>query len=111
MNIDNNNLEFTPVFREDILNRFKEICREEYIEFMKLFKIFSHLDKFLNSKCQDNDSSSKQYFTRLMNIRVKDHFSSSLILVSQGYLVDAISLTRSALEDLFVILNFYIQPG
>lgn len=111
MEIDYENLEFTPIFREDTLKKFKEFCREEYIDFMKTFKIFSDVDKFLNSKCQEGDNFSRQYFTRIMNIRVKDHFSSSVILISQGYTVDALSLTRASLEDLFVILNFYLEPG
>ncbi|MCH6265083.1 hypothetical protein [Neobacillus citreus] len=111
MEIDYGNIEFTPILREDTLTKFKEFCREEYIDFMKTFAIFADVDKFLNSKCQEGDNSSIQYFTRIMNIRVKDHFSSSIILISQGYTVDALSLTRASLEDLFVILNFYLEPG
>ena len=109
LRIEYNKFEFTPVFRQEIFNEIKVLCREEHVEFMKLFEVFSSLDMFLESKCKKKDNYSKQYFTRLINIRVRDHFSSALILASQGYTIDAISLTRSALEDLFVILNFYLN--
>ncbi|MBV1818115.1 hypothetical protein [Clostridium cochlearium] len=106
MDINFNKIEFSPIFRQDILTEVKLLCREEHVEFMKLFKVFFSLDKFLDSKYNEKDSSSKQYFTRLMNVRVKDHFSSAIILASQGFIIDAVSLTRSAMEDLFLILNF-----
>jgi len=109
--VDFDKLEFTPILRQDVLDQIKKLCREEYTEFIKLLEIFSDLDKFLASKYEGHEENPKEYFTRLFHIRVKDHFSSSLILISQGYLVDAISLTRSALEDLFVMLNFYLDPG
>ncbi|KPU27964.1 hypothetical protein TR13x_01035 [Caloranaerobacter sp. TR13] len=109
MDIDYKNIEFIPVFRQSILNETKLLCREEYTNFMKLFKVFVDLDEFLASKCKEKDNSSKQYFTRLLNIRVKDHFLSAIILASQGFIVDAISLIRSAMEDLFLILNFYLD--
>lgn len=109
LDIDFNNIEFSPIFREDILDEIKSLCREEHIEFMKLFKTFAELDKFLALKCEEKDNSSKQYFTRLINIRVKDHFSAAMVLASQGFIVDSISLTRSAMEDLFLILNFYLD--
>lgn len=111
MGIDFNKIEFSPIFREDILDDIKSLCREEHVEFMKLFTTFAELDKFLASKCEEQDNSSKQYFARLMNIRVKDHLSSAMILASQGFIVDAISLTRSAMEDLFLILNFYLDDS
>ncbi|WP_047980948.1 hypothetical protein [Ornithinibacillus contaminans] len=111
MEIDYQNIDFNSTLREDTLRSFKEMCKDEYVEFMKLFTSFSKLDKFLSSKCEVGDNKSKEYYTRVMHIRVKDHFSSSLILVSQGFTVDAISLTRSAMEDMFVILNFYLDPN
>lgn len=104
-------VEFNPIIREDVLDRFKVTCKDEYQEFLELFSIFAELDVFLESKRDEKDSTSKIYYTRLMHIKVKDHFTSSIILISQGFLVDSISLVRSALEDLFVILNFYIEPG
>ncbi|MEL5898325.1 hypothetical protein AAGC94_09625 [Clostridium sporogenes] len=111
MDINFNKIEFSPIFRQDILTEVKLLCREEHVEFMKLFKVFFSLDKFLDSKYNEKDSSSKQHFTRLMNVRVKDHFSSAIILASQGFIIDAVSLTRSAMEDLFLILNFYLDEN
>lgn len=102
---------FSPIFREGTLESFKNLCHDESIEFLKLFQLNSKLHSFLHSKNDATDTSSKEYFTMLLNIRIRDHFSSSFILISQGFLVDAISLTRSALEDLFVIINFYLEPS
>lgn len=111
MNIDLNEIEFSPIFRKDISDKVRNLFKEELNKFNKLYSIFSDLDRFLVSKCNRKDNYSKEYFTRIFNIRIKDHFSSAIILVSQGFNVDAISLTRSALEDLFVILNFYLDKN
>lgn len=100
---------FSPILREDTLKVFRENCKENYNDFLKLFLQTKEIDAYLRSKTKEGDYSSKEYFTRLLNIRIRDHFSSSLILISQGFIVDAISLTRSSLEDLLVIINFYIN--
>lgn len=108
MDINFDEFELSPIFRKDLVDKTKILCREEFIEFTELLSIFRKLDDFLELKCKEANNESKEYYTRLMNIRVKDHFSSAIILVSQGFNVDAISLTRSALEDLLLILNFYL---
>lgn len=100
---------FSPILREETLETFKNLCHDESIEFLKLFQLNGKLYSFLHTK--SDDTESKEYFTMLLNVRIRDHFSSSFILISQGFLVDAISLTRSALEDLFVIINFYLEPS
>ncbi|MEE3956102.1 hypothetical protein [Peribacillus frigoritolerans] len=102
-------VQFSPIFREDTLGDFKDICKDNYKDFLKLFFLSKDINDYLESKRKEGDNSSKEYFTRLFNIRIRDHFSSSFILISQGFIVDAISLTRSSLEDLLVIINFYIN--
>lgn len=52
LSIEYNKFEFTPVFRQEIFNEIKVLCREEHVEFMKLFEVFSSLDMFLESKCK-----------------------------------------------------------
>ncbi|KYG90627.1 hypothetical protein A0U40_06535 [[Bacillus] sp. KCTC 13219] len=105
-----NGIEFSPVIREDVLQDFKLHCRDSYEGVGKLFAINNRLDKLLMSKVV-GDSFTKEYVTRLMNIRVADHYVSSLLLVSQGFIVDAISLLRASLEDLLVMINFEIYEG
>lgn len=103
-------IEFSPIFRADILQDFKLHCRECYEGVGKLFAIYNRLDKLLSSKVI-GESFTKEYVTRLMNIRVADHYISSLLLLSQGFIVDGISLLRASLEDLLVIINFEIYEG
>ncbi|MCT6922153.1 MAG: hypothetical protein M3Z34_08775 [Staphylococcus epidermidis] len=105
-----NGIEFSPIMREDVLQDFKLHCRDSYEGVGKLFAISNRLDKVLDSKVV-GDSFTKEYVTRLMNVRVADHYMSSLILVSQGFIVDGLSLLRASLEDLLVMINFEIYEG
>jgi hypothetical protein len=108
MNEQIDGIEFSPIFRKDTLDDFKDVCRSNCEDFLRLFKLSSEISNYLSQKVQTGDNSSKEYYTHLFNIRIRDHYSSSIILISQGFIVDAISLTRSSLEDLLVIINFYI---
>lgn len=114
MKMDDNEFErleevpFTPIIREATLENFKIHCKDNYNDHLKLFILTSEIDAFLSSKVNEGDNVSKEYFTRFLNFRIRDHFSSSLVLISQGFIVDAISLTRSSLEDLLILFNFHI---
>lgn len=103
-------VEYSPILREEILQDFKLHCRDSYEGLLKLFAINNRLDKILTSKVV-GDTLTKEYVRRLMNIRVADHYMSSLLLVSQGFIVDGVSLLRASLEDLLVMINFEIYGG
>ena len=101
--------QFNAILRPEIHEEFIKVCKDHTEDFTKLFKLTKDISDFLKTKVGPNDNTSKEYYTTLFNFRIRDHFSSSMMLISQGFVVDAISLTRASLEDLLVLINFYID--
>lgn len=101
--------EFNGIVRDDVLNSFKSLYKEHSDNFARTFQLNADIHRFLQSKVAPKDYTSKEYYTSWFNVRVRDHFSSALMLISQGFIVDALSVTRGALEDLLVVFNFYID--
>lgn len=101
---------FNAILRPEIHETFINVCKDHTEDFSKLFWLSREISDFLKTKIAPNDTSSKEYYTALFNFRIRDHFSSSIMLMSQGFVVDSISLTRASLEDLLVLINFYIDP-
>lgn len=95
--------------REDIESKFSDICEEDLKEFAKLIEITGMVNSFLADLNNRNDSL--EYYTRLINARIRDHMISATILIGKGYTVDGVTLVRSSLEDLWVVQNMYFKNG
>lgn len=95
--------------RLEIESKFSEMCKEDLKEFSKLIEITGMVNSFLADINNENDSL--EYYTRLINARIRDHMISATILIGKGYTVDGITLVRSSLEDLWVIQNMYFKEG
>lgn len=99
----------TGSIRADIEEKFVAECQNDLNEFMKLFQLTAEVNKLLASIDDSNDSI--EYYTRLINFRIRDHMQCATMLMAKGYTVDAITLVRSALEDLWIIQNMYYKEG
>ncbi|MHB8064510.1 MAG: hypothetical protein ACYDG2_18070, partial [Ruminiclostridium sp.] len=108
-NLNFNDLEYSNDFRTDIENEFKSLCKPQLSIFIKLIALSFEIDKFFASKYVGEENI--EYCSRVINIRVRDHFMCATLLLSKGYSIDSITLVRSALEDLWVIQNFYLENG
>lgn len=106
MDQPNNHLAFNIVMNSGIFNKYQKECDDLLTEFLKILHAAEETTIFLHSKAPSN---KKIYYMTALHVRAIDHFSSCIVLMSQGYVVDAYSLARSALEDLLVIVNFEID--
>lgn len=93
---------------------FTVFCKEEMIAFEELTDVSDMLNDFFESKTKKVDKEetkglTKDEYTFILHQRIKDHYLSAYLLLSNGYLVDALTLLRSALEDFFVVTNFHIN--
>jgi hypothetical protein len=96
--------------RQEFEEQFKDICRDELNIFYKLIEITGKVNCFL-SKISNNNVGSKEYYSRIINARIRDHMTCATILIGKGYLVDGITLVRSSLEDLWLIQNIHYDNG
>ncbi|WLF70964.1 hypothetical protein Q6375_08290 [Clostridium septicum] len=92
--------------RQEFEEQFKEVCSNELNIFYKLIEITGKVNCFL-SKISNNDIDSKEYYSRIINARIRDHMTCATLLIGKGFLVDGITLVRSSLEDLWLIQNIY----
>lgn len=96
--------------RQEFEEQFKAVCSKELKIFYKLIEVTGKINSFL-SKISNNDVGSKEYYSRIINARIRDHMTSATLLIGKGYLVDGITLVRSSLEDLWLIQNIYYDKG
>ncbi|MDP4145496.1 MAG: hypothetical protein Q8936_13590 [Bacillota bacterium] len=96
----------TYSIRQDLEQKFQAACRKELEYFMKFHALAYEIDSLLAENNGD-EVESREYFTRLVNLRAIDHFISANMLYGKGYIVDAITLLRSSIEDLWIIQNFW----
>lgn len=101
----NSDVVFSPIVREDTLEWFKNNCQDEFIFFNNLLCQYSELHKFFHRK--NGGKHTKEYYAMVGNIRIKDNFLSSLILLSQGFVVDGLILLRSSLENQLLLYKIY----
>lgn len=92
---------------------FNFFCKEEILAYEKLKKVSLRLNRFFGSKVKENENEKfmKDDYMYLFHTRIMDHYSSAYLLLSNGFIVDALTLLRSALEDIFVVTNFHITDG
>lgn len=103
--INLNDIEYSNDIRMDIESTFKELCKKDISNYIKLISISKQVHVFLSKKIKSQECI--EYYIAMINIRIRDHFMSGTMLFSKGFTVDAITLVRSALEDLWVIQNLY----
>lgn len=106
-------LSFDSIMKPNVLKLFKDNCKDLIDDYFKLHELAKKIRHYLNSKIPSVDiepTDSKEFYSLLLHERATDHFTSAMILLSQGYTVDALSITRSALEDLLVLINFHVDP-
>lgn len=97
-------------FNSKVLFKYQEECKDLLDDFSTLFNVTESLGEFLYSKIDPEiRKDRKEHYMLAFHNRAKEHFCSSLLLISQGYFVDAVSLSRSSLEDILVMVNFQID--
>jgi len=101
---------FNPLLREQIIHEFNNLCRHEYYDYLMMNRMIAELDRIFFERYK-NSNSDLDYYTRNFQFRVGDRFTSAMALVAQGFLVDALSLVRTVMEELWLILNFHIKPS
>lgn len=99
-------IKYDTNIRMDYEDNFKELCNKEFDIFKKYIALAYELD-FVLADCCKQSNEDKELYTRFINLRSIDQFMSSNLLYSKGFVVDAITLVRSALEDLWIIQNFW----
>lgn len=106
------NIEYSTDIRKDVEEKFKINSNEDLKIFTKLLALSYEIDSILKDKFDSKSKEvSKEYYTALINIRTIDHFNSATLLFNKGYTIDAITLVRSALEDLWIIENFWLNDS
>ena len=97
----------TSSLREEVEKQFKIVCKKELVELQKLIEISASVNSYLADIEESNNSM--EYYTRLINARIRDRFVAATLLIGKGFTVDGITLIRSALEDLWIIQNLYYK--
>ncbi|MGL5085041.1 MAG: hypothetical protein ACRC68_04890 [Clostridium sp.] len=102
-----NNIEYdSGSLRQEFEEDFKKVCSNELNIFYSLIEITAKVNCFL-SNISNNNVGSKEYYSRIINARIRDHMTCATLIIGKGYLVDGITLVRSSLEDLWLIQNIY----
>lgn len=105
------NLEYdSGSLRQEFEEEFKKLCDNELNIFYKLIDVTGKVNLFL-ADVSNNDIGSKEYYTRIINARIRDHMVCATLLIGKGFIVDGITLIRSTLEDLWLIQNIYYNTN
>lgn len=92
----------------DLSEKYTKECKDLINDFFKLHRAASQLGEFLRPKME---TKRRFFYQSVLHQRATEHFASALLLLSQGYVIDAYSLSRSALEVLLLVVNFDINPS
>lgn len=92
----------------DLSVKYQDECRDLITDYLILQQAADKVFQFFKLKASSED---KTYYLTLLHTRSMEHFTSCIILISKGYVVDAYSLARSALENLLVMVNFEIDEN
>ena len=104
------NFKYDSNIRKQYEELFEKICNNEFDYFKKYLALAYELDVVL-TESYDKSKSDKEYYTRLIHIRSIDHYVSGNLLYAKGYTIDAYTSVRSALEDSWIIQNFWLTDN